>query len=439
MLRGSAERAFTQSLPPTLIRHDGALMTRTVSLSAARALAIHAQLLDTPNGAEPAPTPDAIEAVARQLGCIQIDTLHVVARAHYMAVWSRLGSYDMADFDRLIFDPAERRLYEYWGHAASIISLHDYPFRRWEMLHHQSNPKTWWANWMHSEENQALLKHVVERIRSEGGMRVADFDYDGPKRGSWWDWKPAKEALEMLFADGELMVSRREKFQRVYDLKERVLPEWVVQDPATQQEGIRHTLTQSVRALGIADDPGIYDYAYIKRMFAGPVLKAMVADGTLAVVGAESLGGKTLPMLVHSDDLPLLEQAEAGALTPARTTFLNPFDSLFWAGERERRLWGFSNVLEAYKRAPDRIYGYYCLSILHHDALVGRFDPVMDRKRGVLTLKALYLEPGVKPTEELVAGVAAAMRDFMTFHQARELVIEKSEPAAFGRKLLKAL
>jgi uncharacterized protein YcaQ len=417
----------------------GELMTRTVSLAAARALAIHSQMLDTPNGAEPPSTLDTIDAVVRQLGCIQIDTLHVVARAHYMAMWSRLGSYDMADFDRLIFDPAERRLYEYWGHAASIMSLHDYPYRRWEMLHHQSNPMTWWSGWLNKDGNRELVRSVLERIRADGPMRVADFDYDGPKRGSWWDWKPAKEALEMLFADGELMVTRREKFQRVYDVKERVLPDWVDLSAATQEDGIRHTLTQSIRALGIADDPGIYDYAYIKRKFAMPVLKAMIADGTLAVVEVEVLGGKTLPMLIHAEDLPLLDQAEAGELKPVRTTFLNPFDSLFWAAERERRLWGFSNVLEAYKRAPDRIYGYYCLSILRGDALVGRFDPVVDRKKGVLTLKALYLEPGVKPEEKLVADVAAAMRDFMKFHNARDLVIDKSDPAGFGKKLLKAL
>jgi hypothetical protein len=343
------------------------------------------------------------------------------------------------DLDRLIYAPSERRLYEYWGHAASIMPLENYRYRLWAMAHHHSNPGRWFADWLHEDGNREFVQAVIERIRAEGPMRAADFEDDGPRRGSWWDWKPAKHALEMLFAQGDLMVTNRLHFQRVYDIKERVLPAWVDTTPATAEEGIRFILGQSARALGIAAESHIHDYAYLRRREASPILKAMIGERLLVEVEADILGGKTLTMLVHRDNLPLVEQAQNGAIRPQRTTFLNPFDSLFWAGERERQVWGFSNVLEVYKRAPDRIWGYYCLSILHADRLVGRFDPVMDRKAGVLTLKALYLEPGVKPDEQLVAGVAAAMRDFMAFHHATELVVEKSEPAAFGKKLLKAL
>lgn len=413
-------------------------MTSTVSLAAARALAIHAQRLDTPNGAEPEPTPETIDALVHQLGCVQIDTLHVVARAHYLTLWSRLGSYDTANFDRLLYDPERRTLFEYWGHAASILPLREYRHRM-ALEHHRSNPSQWWDGWLRQDGNQALAETVLARVREEGPLRVADFEYDGPKRGSWWDWKPAKVALEFLFISGELMVTRREKFQRVYDVRDRVLPEWVDRSARDAEESTRFIFERSAQALGIATDSGILDYTYYKRKVTQPIVRAMVADGTLVEVATETMDGKIVPMLVHRDTLPLLEQAQSGALKPGRTTFLNFFDSLFWGATREVQLWGYNNMIEAYKHAEDRIYGYFCLAILHNDRIIGRLDPVVDRKKGLLRLKALYLEPGVKPDEELIAAVATAMRDFMAFHGARDLAIEKSQPAAFGKKLLKAL
>ena len=144
-------------------------------------------------------------------------------------------------------------------------------------------------------------------------------------------------------------------------------------------------------------------------------------------------------MLIHRDHLAALQQAADGALAAERTTFLNPFDSLFWTKGRDTLLWDFRQTLEAYVPKPKRIWGYYCLPILHEDRLVGRFDPKLDRKTGTLILKALYLEPSVAPDDDLVAGVAAAMRDFLAWHEATDLVIEKSDPGEFGSKLKKAL
>jgi hypothetical protein len=144
-------------------------------------------------------------------------------------------------------------------------------------------------------------------------------------------------------------------------------------------------------------------------------------------------------LIVHKDNLPLLEQCADGAIRPCRTTFLSPFDNLFWAKGRDEGLWGFKQQLEAYKPGPQRVWGYFSLPILHHDSLVGRFDPKLERKDGILRLKALYLEPGVEPAEELVVGVAAAMRDFLAFHNASDLVVERSQPAAFSEQLLAAL
>ena len=165
----------------------------------------------------------------------------------------------------------------------------------------------------------------------------------------------------------------------------------------------------------------------------------MLNDGMLVRVNAEMLDGSVAEQVVHRDNLPLLERAADGDITPRHTTFLSPFDSLFWAQGRDMQFWGFRQTLEAYKPAPIREWGYFCLPILHGGELVGRFDPKLERRTGTLRLKRLYLEVGVQPDDALIAGVASAMRSFMAFHAATELVIEHSKPRSLRRKLLAAI
>lgn len=407
-------------------------------LTALRTLALRAQRLTDAPGAEPDPTLDAIYDVVESLGMVQIDTLHMVHRAAYLTLWARLGQYDVSDFDRLIYDPEERRLYEYWGHAASIIPLKDYRYQMWKMERYRSSPGRWFSEWLAQDGNQQLVDAVFERIRAEGAMRGADFEYDGPKRGSWWDWKPTKLALEMLFERGDLMVTDRVKFQRVYDVRERVLPEWVETGPASAEESHRFHIEQAAKALGVFEAIQASDYAYMKKTTCKPIIAALLKDGTLIEIQGETMDGvKTL--VVHRDNLPLLQQAADGAITAERTTFLNPFDSLWWAEDRDELLWGFDKLIEMYVPAPKRRYGYYSMPILHRDRLVGRFDPKLDRKKGVLYLRSLHLEPSVESDDALVADVAAAMRDFMAWHGAKQLKIEKSNPKEFSSKLRKAL
>jgi uncharacterized protein YcaQ len=179
------------------------------------------------------------------------------------------------------------------------------------------------------------------------------------------------------------------------------------------------------------------DYAYMKRTTAA--VRSGADQAGVLVGSGRMVDGSAAPLVVHRDHLPLLERAADGALRAERTTFINPFDSLLWAADRDEELWGFEQVLECYIPAPKRKYGYYNMPILHRDRLVGRLDPKLDRKTGTLYLRGLYLEPGVEPDDELVADVAAAMRDFLKWHGARELVIDRSEPEAFGTKLQKAL
>ena len=400
-------------------------------LTALRAMVLHTQRLTAPNTASPAITPDTIVDLVKALGYVQIDTLNVVNRAHYVTVWSRFGAYPLAGIDRLVYTAGQRRLYEGWGHAASLIALEHYRYQRWRMgaVGHQ---------WLTDKHNSKLAKQTLKRIQADGALRVAEIEYTGPQRGPWYDWKPSKMALEALFSRGDLMVAQRVNFQRVYDIRERVLPEWVDVSPVSPDEGRRFCLEQAALALGVFEPRHLTWYTHMQATPARPVLKALFADGPFVKIQGETLSG-VQTWLVHRDQLVLLQRAADGEIRPGRTTFLAPFDSLFWAGGRDERLWGFNQVLECYKRPQDRVYGYFCFPILHKDRLVGRFDPKLDRQTGVLHLNALYLEPGVKPDDELVTDVAAALRDFMAWHGATDVQIEKSNPASFGKKLKRTL
>jgi uncharacterized protein YcaQ len=410
-------------------------------LSAVRSLALHAQGLTSPNETDAPPTLSSIHNTVEKMGYVQIDTLNLVQRSQYLALWSRLGSYELADFDRLIYSADERLLFEGVRSVAAIIPLKDYRYQIPQTDRRRQYLSKWYNSWLEQRGDGEMVTIVLERIRQEGGLRASDFEYHGPpRRGSWWDWKPAKIALEYLFARGDLMIANRVNFQRVYDLTERVLPQWVDTHPPTLEERDRYWIEQGVKALGICQPAQLAEYAFhMRRSLPKALAEDIMKEGVVVPIQAVLADGETHEMVVHRDHLETLSQAVEGAVKADRTTFLTFFDSLFWCRGRDVQLWGYRNILEAYVPQKKRQYGYFCLSILHHDKLVGRFDPKLERQAGLLRLKALYLEPGIAPDEELITGVATAMRDFLAFHKAKELVIEKSQPDEFGSKLVKAM
>ncbi len=407
-------------------------------LSALRALALHATGLDQANIGQTPPGQDAIFGMVERLGAVQIDTLQMVARAHYVTLWSRLGSYDPVLFDGLANDPLIRLVFEGWYHAACFVSLREYRYQIPLQRHLRENGHRWYTEWASQPGNLVLMQEILERIRSEGELRASSIEGEKLKHGTWWNWRPEKMALEHLYSFGQLMISKRLKFQRVYDLTERVLPTWVDTTEPTMIERDRTWLECGARALGISLPRNSADYTWMKLTKARPLIAALIKEGALLEVQGETLNGVTT-LLIHSDNLPWLEKAAANALSPQRTTFINPFDNLWWAQGRDEAFWGFRQRLEAYYPAAKRVYGYFCLPILHKDRLVGRFDPKLERKTGLLRIKALYLEPGIQPDEQLVADVAGAMCDFLRFHHATDLLIEKSVPGEFGDKLARAI
>jgi uncharacterized protein YcaQ len=412
----------------------------TYSLSAVRTLALHSQGFTSANASDRNPSLETIQKTVEQVKYVQIDTLNLIQRSQYITLWSRLGSYTTADLDRLVYSLEERKLFEGVHAVAAIIPLKDYRHQLPQMDRGRETLFRWYTHWLDQQGNREMVEMVLDRIRQEGGLKTSDFEYHGPKRGSWWDWKPAKIALEYLFVRGDLMIANRINFQRVYDLTERVLPAWVDTRPPTLEQRDRYWVEQGLIALGICLPTQIADYAFhMRRVYPKALGAELLRQGIVVPVEASLADGDLHELVVHRDQLENLKQVADGVITASRTTFLSFFDSLFWCRGRDIQFWGYRNLLEAYVPEVKRQYGYFCLSILHKDRLVGRFDPKLERKTGVLRVKALYLEEGVKPDEELVSGVACAMRDFMAFHKAQELVIEKSLPEEFGSRLLNSL
>ena len=413
-------------------------MNQKYKVSPLRTLALAAQGLITPlvEQENKSPTEMDLLSLVKQLGCIQIDTLQMVHRSQYLVPWSRLGDYDTAMLDDMLFGK-EKRLFEGWQHAASIIPIEDYRYQLPRQIHIRENNLRSWLD--RKQENQALFSTVLERIKREGPLRAADFEYDGPRRDSWWDWKPAKEALEFQYHIGNLMIANRSKFQRVYGLKDHILPNWVDETEPTPAERDRFWIEKSVKALGVCTPSQAADYTWMKIRDSKPAVTQLLNEGVLVEIQVELEDKSTQTMLIHTDNLPLLDQVCEGSITPDRTTFLSPFDSVFWAKGRDQMLWGFQHLIEMYFPAVKRKHGYYCMPILHMDRFVGRIDPKLLRKEKHLVIKSVLLDDKIKPDEELVIGIASALKNFMKFHNAIELTIEKSNPEFLKKKILSSM
>jgi hypothetical protein len=401
-----------------------------LSLTAARALLLAAQGLHARS--EEATGKEAVLAAIRRMEGLQIDTISVVARSPYLVLWSRLGAYEPRWLDELL---AEGALFEYWSREACFLPIEDFPIYRQRMLAY-ADGDAYLNGW--SEEHPEVIHRVLERIREGGAVRSIEFTRVGGKGNGWWDWKPEKLALEQLFNAGVLMIARRDRFQRVYDLRERVLPDWDDARVPSAEESRRALVLKAVRALGIARPRWVpfYFHAHFRRGASrrglDALLKELAREGALVPVAVE---GWDDDAYVHRDHMGLAEQAAAGALKPTRTTLLSPFDPVVGDRARAQELFGFHYRIETYTPAVRRRYGYFTLPILHRDALIGRLDPKAHRKEGLFEIKALHLEPGVAVTEELVADLAQALRECADWHGTPEVVVRQSDPPEIAARL----
>jgi uncharacterized protein YcaQ len=399
----------------------------TFSLAGARALHLAAQGLLQPRRRK-AVKDDVVDTI-RRMGALQIDTISVVARSPYLVLWSRLGDYDPAWLEEHL---AEGRLFEYWAHEACFVPIEDYGLYRHRMIDPESMGWKYSVTWMRERRNE--VDELLAHIRQNGPTRSSDFARTDGQAGGWWEWKPEKRSLEVLFTSGALMIARRHNFQRVYDLAERVHPTWHDSQMPPIDETRRQFVLRAVKAIGICKASWIADYHRTRRPHLDP--EELVTEGALmraAVAGWEE------PVYIHPDHRELAQRAAAGALAASATTILSPFDPVVWDRKRALELFDFDYRLECYTPADKRRYGYFTLPILRRGALVGRVDAKAHRREGVFELKALVLEPGVRVSERFTRDIAAALRRCARWHGCATVRLTRAIPASFKPQLRAAL
>lgn len=370
-------------------------------------------------------------AAIRAMHVLQIDTIHVVARSPYLVLWSRLGEYRQGWLDAHL---AKGNLFEYWAHEASFLPIEDYPLLRHRMLDLDGKGWKYRHDWV--EKNRDTIEHVLAVVREHGPVRSADFERLDQGSGAWWGWKPEKRALEVMLTAGHLMVRRRDNFQRVYDLRERVLPDWDDTMLPDREGAERALVLQAAQALGVATARWIADYYRTRPGETTQRVEALAREGKLLridVAGWKETG------YAHPDSAALIEKAAGGRIRPRHTTLLSPFDPLVWDRGRALATFGFDYRLECYTPAPKRVYGYFTLPILHRGRLVGRLDPKAHRADGRMEIRSLHLEEGVDPSDELAAALATAIQSFADWHETPEVVVRRVVPARFARTLRSAL
>ncbi len=338
----------------------------------------------------------AIEA----LGYVQIDTISVADRAHDHVLRSRVPGYRPEFLNRLLADGS---VFEYWAHAAAYLPLSDYRFAR----PHMNAMRDGRTRWIRSRD-QKLMRRVLDRIRSDGPLQARDFEAPpGRRNAAWWDWKPAKQALEQLFMQGDLMVVRRDGFQKVYELAERVLPSHVDTREPTLAECAAHLVQRHVRAHGFAtaracaygrNRPGL------QEAVAGQ-LAAAHHQGQLTAIDPAHSG--TPRDCLYADPAGLQGRAPTA---PQRSRLLSPFDNALIQRDRTRALFGFDYQLECYVPEARRRFGYFCLPLLYGDRFVGRADCKAHRSEGRFEVRHLHIEhPDWLPRDrQRAAAVIAA-------------------------------
>jgi uncharacterized protein YcaQ len=387
-----------------------------IPIDGARALLLAAQgLLHPP----PTATRESVLGAIRRMEALQIDTINVVARSHLLVLFSRLGAFAPAWLDDLL---AQREIFEYWSHAACFLPAEDFPLYRPAMLRRRENSR--YTAWL--KQHAAVAERVLEQIRAGGAVRAADFEWkEGPVR-EWWDRKPEKHALEALYDTGVLMIARRDRFQRIYDLRERVRPDWNDEDLPTDEHVERELALKAVRALGAAPARWVPDYFRRPKRGFAEFLERLAEEGAIHRVSVPELGPG--PVYVHPDHLGLVDAAASGTLRSTVTTLLSPFDPVVWDRARALELFGFEYRIEVYTPAEQRKFGYFTLPILHRGALVGRLCPKAHRREGTFEIRHLRLESGVAVTDELARDLGAALRDCAAWHGTPEVVIRNSDP-----------
>lgn len=394
--------------------------TSMLELSArdARRLAVISQALHT---TKPFGTgKQAVQRCIEHLGYVQIDTISVINRSHHHTFWTRVPSYTEGDLDAL---QKERKIFEYWAHAAAYLPMRDYRFCLPYMHAVASGQKHW------RKPDRKAMRAVLDKVRTDGPLRAKDIVDPQTRDKHWgWNWKPAKIALEQLFIEGKLVASHRQGFQKVYDLPERVLPADLDTTIPTAAEFQRYLIKSALRAHGLVAEPEV---SYLRKG---------AKSGVRAQLEAMAESGEILRAHVNGQRQLYYTSAEAMKnLTTTRVTrtvhLLSPFDNAVIQRKRLQQLFGSDYQIECFVPPAKRKFGYYCLPILYGTDIVGRLDPKADRRSGQFIVKAVYLEKSVRDEAPLVSKLAAKLRELAAFNGCTRIVVEPGRGEALAKGL----
>ena len=388
-----------------------------ISADEARRIGLAAQGFATPRPSAP-PDRRHLRRVIAQVGLLQIDSVNVLVRSHYLPLFSRLGIYAPEILDSSwIGHAAKRELFEYWGHMASLMPLEVHPLLRWRMAEAAENYKDSDTRVGTLERRRpGFMQAALDEIAERGALSAREITGAGVSKGGWWGWSDGKRALEALFAAGRVAAAGRRGFERLYDLPERVIPERVLSLATPPMEDAQRALMRiSARALGVATEKDLCDYFRIQLRPGRERIKELVDAGELIPVAVE---GWPQPAYLERD-ATVPRRVDAHAL-------LSPFDSLIWERARTERIFGFRYRIEIYTPSVSRKYGYYVLPFLLGDRLVARIDLKADRAARTLRVMGAHSEAGVRPA----AVAEPLMRELATM--ASWLSLERIEVTRRG-------
>lgn len=389
---------------------------KTLSQDAVRGVMIAAQgLHDDP---QPPATKEDVLAIIRQLHLLQIDSISVVARGPYFVLWSRLGRYNPQWLDDLLEEAA---LFEHFSHANCFVPIEDYPlYLVGSRIFDWRNPRKW------LDEHPGEAKAVLDHIRANGETRHADFKRTDGEKTTWTNPKQEQTILDYLCYVGEIMVRRRENFQKVFDLRERIYPEFDRLPKVSRAEAHDQFVLNTIKALGVTQAEWIAGYYRLKTSDVNAALKRLKKQERFITIDVE---GWDKPGYVHPDNLKWVEAAADGEIPHSKTTLLSPFDPLVWDRGRTMDVFGFDFPIEFYFPESKRIYGYYSLPILYNNRLIGRLDPKANRKEGIFEVKSLHIEPDVEVDDTLVAVIRRVLQACAIWHETPQIVVsESTEP-----------
>jgi uncharacterized protein YcaQ len=355
-----------------------------LSAAEARRIALAAQGLDESRPSGPPRSRHLLRTLGR-LGLLQIDSVNVLVRAHYLPLFSRLGAYDRTLLDASAYGGFRRTVFEYWGHEASLLPIGLHPLLRWRMERAGRGLGLYSGLARFGRDRRAFVQAALAEVTDRGPLAASDLSNGGRGRGSWWGWSEGKAALEWLFWAGLVTTASRRGFERVYDLPARCLPPEVLAAPTPPEDvAQRALLSLAARALGVATERDLRDYFRLDVADTRARLAEMLEAGDLRAVQVE---GWTQPAYLHPE-ARIPRQVDARAL-------LVPFDPLVWERQRTERVFGFHYRIEIYTPAAQRRHGYYVLPFLLGDRLVARVDLKSDRAAGRLRVVAAHVEAGV--------------------------------------------